>query len=65
LPFEKMGATSNAKVGGVVMTGTSVGIMKSYLQPLMNNENKIKIRNIVRFFMIYIFNVNTKKDFNL
>jgi hypothetical protein len=61
---EKMGATCAEKLIGLpllLVGGASSGIIKSYLQPFISNENKIEIRNIVRFFIVYIFRVNIKK----
>jgi len=64
-PVEKMGATWVEKLTVPVTGGTSSGRMKSYLQLFAKNANSIvEIRNMERFFMVYIFNVNTKKDFN-
>jgi hypothetical protein len=65
LLVENMGATCVEKLTGPVTGVTSTGIMKSYLQPLISKENRIETRNIERFFMVSIFNFNTKKDFDL
>jgi len=59
-----MGATCVEKLTVSVIGGTTSGKIKSYLQLFKDNANNIKTRNMGLFFMIVIFNVNTKKDFN-
>jgi hypothetical protein len=59
-----MGAICVENLTDPVIGGTSTGKMKSYLQPVSNNETKARIRYVVRLFMIFIFKINTKKDFN-
>jgi hypothetical protein len=62
-PVEKMGAIWVENLTDPVIGGTSTGKMKSYLQLVKKNANEIKIRNIVRFFMVINFKIITKKDF--
>jgi hypothetical protein len=67
LPVEKIGATCVTKLMGLPplsITGTSTGTTKSYLQPPMNNENIIKTRNRIFFFIVFNFFDDTKKGFN-